>query len=88
MSEQPALEQVLYVGHVPIDTAIEMHLVDCDQCRYAYERMSPRQLGQKTGLCDEYLHLQMLKADYEGVVNNIVAHTEHGDEAKIMGQLD
>lgn len=88
MSE-PQLEQPLYIGgHIPIDAAIQMHLVDCDRCRYAYERQTPRRLGQKTGLCDEYLHLQLLKAEYEGKINNVVAHTEYGDEAKIMGQLD
>lgn len=85
---EPKLEQTLYVGHVSVDDAIAMHLVDCDQCRFAYERQSPRQLGQKTGLCDEYLHLQVMRANFEGKINNVVAHTEYGDEAPVMGQLE
>jgi hypothetical protein len=80
-------EQPLYVGHVTIDDAIQMHLVDCDQCRSAAERNRPVGLGGKSRQCSEYWHLQMLRADYEGSVNNIVAHTEFGDEAPIRGQL-
>lgn len=87
MSE-PLLEQPLYYGHITIDDAIAMHLVDCDRCRKAYESRQPARLGQKTGLCDEYLHLQMLRANYEGKINNVVAHTEFGDEAQIVNKLD
>jgi len=82
MSEQP-----LYVGHIPIDTAIQMHLVDCVQCRDATEKSRPVQLGQKSGHCNQYWQLQLMRADYEGAVNNIVAHTELGDEAPIRGKL-
>lgn len=64
-----------------IDDAIQMHLVDCEQCRHATEHMKPKAVGQKTGLCDVYLHLQILRAQYEGRTNNIVSHTEYGDEA-------
>lgn len=84
---EPRLEQPLYVGHITIDDAIAMHLVDCDRCRKAYESGRPKRLGESTGLCNEYLHLQMLRADYEGKINNVVAHTEYGDEAKIVNKL-
>jgi hypothetical protein len=65
-----------------------MHLVDCSQCRDATEHNKPVGLGGKSRLCSEYWHLQMMRANYEGAVNNVVAHTEHGDEAPKMGQLD
>lgn len=88
MSQEPQLEQPLYVGHITIDDAINMHLVDCSRCRDAAERDKPVRLGGKSRHCNEYWHLQMLRANYEGSVNNIVAYTEHGDEAPKMGQLD
>ena len=88
MAEDEAKAQPLYVGHITIDDAINMHLVDCVQCRDASERDRPVRLGGKSRHCNEYWHLQMLRADYEGSVNNIVRHTEHGDEAPKMGQLD
>ena len=78
----------LYIGGVAIDDAIAMHLIDCDTCRAATEKGRPAQLGQKTALCTDYLHMQLLRAQYEGKVNNIVAYTELGDEAPKMGQLE
>lgn len=71
----------LQVGSFSIDDAIAMHLVDCEQCRRAIETLKPRGLGQKTGLCDRYLQLQLMRADYEGMQNNVVARTEYGHEA-------
>lgn len=65
-----------------IDDVIQMHLVDCVQCQHAITTLRPRAIGQKTGLCDQYLQLQLLRAQYEGKVNNIVAYTEYGDEAQ------
>lgn len=82
MTSSEANTTPLQVGSFSIDDAIQMHLVDCDQCRRAIEQLKPRGLGQKTGLCDTYLHMQMMRADYEGKVNNIVAHTEEGDEVQ------
>lgn len=78
----------LVVGGMTVDDAIHMHLVDCNQCRDATERSGPVRMGQKSGHCGTYWHLQLLRANYEGSVNNIVAHTEHGDEAPIRGQLE
>jgi len=69
------------IGGISIDDIIVMHLEQCDNCRMATEHLLPKGLGQRTGLCDTYLHLQIMRADYEGKVNNIVAHTEVGDEA-------
>jgi hypothetical protein len=83
MSEQP----LILTGGMTIDDAINMHLVDCTQCRDATERGKPVGLGQPSGHCDTYWHLQLMRADYEGAVNNIVRHTEYGDEAPKRGQL-
>lgn len=83
MSEQP-----LYIGHITVDDAISMHLVDCDQCREATERARPIRLGEPSGHCAGYWQLQLMRADHEGRVNNIVAHTELGDEAPKMGRLE
>jgi hypothetical protein len=66
---------------VSIDDMIGMHLVDCSQCRDAIRR-GPVAIGQKSGHCDAYWQLQLMRAKYEGSVNNIVAYTEHGDEAQ------
>lgn len=78
----------LFIGGVAIDDLIAIHLIDCDTCRAATEKGKPTGLGQKTALCTEYLHLQLMRANYEGKANNIVAHTELGDEAPIRGQLE
>lgn len=83
-----ALEQPLITDSgITIDDAINMHLVDCAQCRDATERRLPVKLGQKSGHCEVYWQMQLNRADYEGKINNIVAHTEHGDEAQIRGKL-
>jgi hypothetical protein len=66
---------------------IAMHLVDCDQCRKATAR-GPVALGQKSGHCDTYWQMQLMRAQAEGSVNNIVAHTEYGDEAPKGGKLE
>lgn len=83
MSETP-----LYVGSMTVDDAISMHLVDCDQCREATERARPVRLGEPSGHCDGYWHLQLMRANHEGKINNIVAHTELGDEAPKRGRLE
>lgn len=67
---------------VTIDDMIAMHLVDCAQCHDAVVNLRPVALGQKSGHCDTYWQLQLQRANYEGAVNNIVARTEYGDEAK------
>jgi hypothetical protein len=64
-----------------IDDMIAMHLLQCDQCRKAIEGR-PVGLGQKSGMCDDYWQLQTIRADVEGKANNIVAHTEYGDEVR------
>ena len=66
---------------VSLDDMIGMHLVDCEQCRKAVLR-GPVAIGQKSGHCDTYWQLQLMRAKHEGSVNNIVAYTEHGDEAR------
>jgi hypothetical protein len=86
--ENEAKAEPLVIGGMSVDSAIDMHLVDCVQCREATERGKPRGLGQHSGHCGTYWHLQLLRANYEGRVNNIVAHTELGDEAPIRGQLE
>lgn len=80
--------QPLYIGGMSIDDLITLHLMNCNQCQDATEKSKPVRLGQKSGLCSQYWHMQLLRANYEGEVNNIVAHTELGDEAPIMGQLE
>lgn len=72
---------------VTIDDMISMHLVDCSQCRESVLR-GPVAIGQKSGHCNTYWHLQLMRAKYEGSVNNIVAYTEHGDEARKGGTLE
>ena len=67
---------------VSIDDAIAMHLVDCDQCRKAIQTLTPVPIGGKSGHCATYWDMQLMRARYEGEVNNIVAYTEHGDEAR------
>jgi len=83
-----SLDQPLYVGSMTVDDAIQMHLVDCDQCREATNRAGPIRLGQHSGHCEGYWQLQLMRANHEGAVNNIVAHTEHGDEAPKIGRLE
>jgi hypothetical protein len=70
----------LHVGSFSIDDAIQMHLVDCSQCAAAING-KPVAIGQKSGHCDTYWQLQLIRAEYEGKQNNIVAYTELGDEA-------
>jgi hypothetical protein len=70
-----------------LDDMIGMHLVDCDQCRKA-SLAPPVAIGQKSGHCDTYWQLQLMRAEYEGTVNNIVAYTEYGDEAPKRGRLE
>lgn len=70
-----------------IDDAIQMHLVDCDQCREATSAR-PVAIGQKSKHCDTYWHLQMQRANFEGRVNNVVNYTEFGDEAPKSHPLD
>ena len=76
----------LKVGSSDIDDAIQMHLVDCEQCRYVTEHGKPvpnipRVGAGKDGHCGDYWQLQLMRARYEGAANNIVAYTEYGDEA-------
>lgn len=76
----------LKVGSSDIDDAIQMHLVDCDQCRYVTENGRPvpnipRIGAGQDGHCGDYWQLQLMRAKYEGAANNIVAYTEFGDEA-------
>lgn len=77
----------LAIGSFSIDDAIAMHLVDCDQCRTAIQNLRPVGIGQKSGHCDAYWQLQLMRADYEGQKNNVVAYTEFGDEAQKGGEL-
>jgi len=84
-----AVESVpLRVNSSDIDTAIQMHLVDCSQCRAATERGKPVAIGQHSGHCGDYWQLQLMRARYEGKRNNIVAYTELGDEAPKGGNLE
>lgn len=78
----------LKVGSFDIDDAIAMHLVDCSQCRYAIEHLKPVGLGGRSGHCNAYWQLQLMRAKYEGDVNNVVAYTELGDEAIMGGPLE
>lgn len=70
-----------------LDDAISMHLVDCDQCRSA-ALAGPVKLGEKSRHCTTYFELQLMRAEYEGQVNNIVRHDEHGNLAPLRGHLE
>lgn len=83
-----AKAQPLYIGGMSIDDLITLHLMDCNQCRDATEKAGPVKLGEKSRHCGTYWHLQLQRANYEGEVNNVVAHTELGDEAPIRGRLE
>lgn len=73
---------------VTLDEAIQMHLIDCDQCRRVSITAKPVAIGQKSGHCDTYWAMMLLRAEFEGKVNNIVAHNEYGDEAPKRGRLE
>lgn len=66
---------------IPIEDQIVAHIESCDQCRRAIATDRPRGMGQKSGHCETYWHLHLLRANAEGVANNIVAYTEEGNEA-------
>lgn len=83
MSEQP-----LQVDGIPVDEAIRIHLIECDQCREATERARPVKIGQHSRHCAGYWHLQLMRANHEGKINNVVAYTELGDEAPKRGRLE
>jgi hypothetical protein len=82
-----AKAEPLYIGLLTVDEAIGSHLVNCDQCRAAI-RAKPVGLGAQSKHCEIYWQLHILRARHEGKANNIVAHTENGDEARVMGQLE
>lgn len=86
MSEEP-LEQPLTVGGQTIDAIIKLHLWECQQCHEA-QLARPRGLGQQSGHCGAYWQLQLDRANHEGKINNVVAHTELGDEAPTGVPLD
>jgi hypothetical protein len=88
MTADEAKSLPLVVGGMTVDDAISAHLLECVTCRDVTEHAKPVRLGQKSGHCSTYWHLQLLRANYEGKINNIVAHTELGDEAPKMGQLE
>lgn len=73
--------KLLGSSDITLDETIQMHLTDCWQCRSAIVNDRPRAIGQRSGHCDIYWGLQLLRAQFEGSVNNIVAYTEYGDEA-------
>lgn len=66
---------------VSLDEMIQMHLVDCDQCRHAVINDRPKGIGQRSTHCNTYWELHLMRAKAEGAANNIVAYTEFGDEA-------
>ena len=82
------VKHLLGYSEVSFDDVIAMHLVDCDQCRDAIRNLRPVALGQKSGHCDTYWELQLMRAKFEGSVNNIVAYTEFGDQAQKGGNLE
>ena len=82
------VSRLLGSSEVTLDDVIAMHLIDCDQCRKASASGRPVALGQKSGHCDSYWQLQLMRAEYEGRANNIVAYTEFGDAARKGGPLE
>jgi hypothetical protein len=77
----------LGIGSSSLSDVIQMHLVDCEQCRKAV-LSGPVGIGQRSKHCADYWQLQLMQAQYEGRVNNVVAYTEHGDEAPKGGELE
>jgi hypothetical protein len=85
--EADNVKRLLGSSEVTFKEMIDMHLLDCNQCRHAI--MSPPvAIGQKSRHCNAYWHLQLMQAKYEGAANNIVAYTEFGDEARKGGNLE
>lgn len=80
-SQEDSVPLLIGSSDVSLDEMIQMHLVDCDQCQHAIMTDRPRAIGQKSSHCNTYWELQLMRAKIEGKVNNIVAHTEYGDEA-------
>lgn len=82
------VSQLLGSSEITLDDVIAIHLIDCSQCRETSEHARPVALGEKSGHCDAYWQLQLMRADYEGRANNIVAYTEFGDGARKGGPLE
>jgi hypothetical protein len=72
----------LQIDGMALNDAIAMHLLSCTQCREAIEHLRPVPLGGKSGHCSDYWQLQLMRAQWEGNQNNIVAYTEFGDAAR------
>jgi hypothetical protein len=82
------VSRLLGSSEITLDDVIAMHIIDCSQCREVSEHARPVALGQKSGHCDAYWQLQLMRAEFEGRANNIVAYTEYGDAARKGGPLE
>jgi hypothetical protein len=69
----------------PLGDVLERHLRDCPRCQLSLAaKPVPNVLEPhmtRTKLCGEWFAIIMDYAQYEGAVNNVVAHTETGTEA-------
>lgn len=68
----------------PLHDVLNEHINGCQNCQETSQR-KPNGLGQISRLCFKYQDLVQDWAELEGLVNNIVAHDEYGNEAPRNG---
>jgi hypothetical protein len=64
----------------PLFDVQQEHLKNCAQCQESLKG-NPVSIGEKPKLCSEWFHIIYTYSEFEGKVNNVVAHDEHGNVA-------
>ena len=70
---------------VPLNDVVANHLAQCETCQATMQR-KPMGLGQTSRLCFEYQDIIEDYAELEGILNNVVAHDEYGNQAPREGR--
>lgn len=65
----------------PLNDAVKTHLDGCLICQVNLRRKPVPNVGGNKNVCSDLLAIYQAYADYEGEVNNIVAHDEYGNHA-------
>lgn len=69
---------------LPLSDVLASHLTGCEQCQGTLKRKPVANLAG-AGVdqhCEVYWTLILEHAEWEGRVNNVVAHDEYGNEAR------
>lgn len=67
-----------------LSDVLEAHLQECRRCRPEKRAPIPNlNPGGGSSLCSEWFEIIRQYAVFEGVVNNVVAHDEFGNEAGV-----